>query len=165
MSSFWRNGKPNSSINSIGQMGAHRIIGVTLLGAFLALPLSGCSQKKTNECKALITVINSGVQALEKTPPVESDATGVKTLRAMADAMDKVADEASKVPLSVPELKKMSADYQKMVRDISNAEREMAKAAEERDLTQRAAAEEKLTTAVKQEEPLVEKINGFCRAE
>jgi hypothetical protein len=130
----------------------------------LAAALAGCGQRKINECNALISVINNGVQGLEKTPKTESDPTGVTDLKAMAETMDKVAAETGNVPVTMPEIKKLASEYQKMAKDIAKAERDLATAAAERDPPKRAAAEQALDTAVKQEDPLVDNINKFCQA-
>jgi len=159
------NGAPGSSISFEATM---RILGMTKIaaaGVVLVAGLSGCTQKKITECNALITVINSGVTALERTPKTESDTTGAADLKTMADAMEKVADDAAKVSLTIPELKRFAVDYQKMVKDIAKAERQMASAAEERDLQKRTSAEEALSSAVKQEDPLVDSINRFCQGQ
>jgi hypothetical protein len=132
--------------------------------ALLAAAASGCGQKKITECNAVVQVINAGVVAVEKTPKNEADPTGVADLRAMADAMDKVAADAAAVQLTIPELKKLRDDYHKMVKDIAKAERELATAAQERDTTRRGAAESTLDGAVKQEDPLVDQINKYCQA-
>lgn len=144
-------------------MHSERFTRWVVAGAVLLLGASGCSQKKNAECNALITVINGGVQALEKTPKTEADPSGVNDLRGMAQAMDKVATDVGGVQLTVPEIRKFSADYQKMVKDIAKAERDLAKAAEDRDQPKRLAAESALDTAVKPEDPLVDNINKFCQ--
>jgi hypothetical protein len=131
--------------------------------AALALAAAGCGQKKIAECNALVQVINAGIATLEKAPKSEADPTGVSDLRAMADAMDKVAADAANVPVTLPEMKKFSADYQKMARDIAKAERDLAAAAQDRDPARRSAAEAALDAAVKQEDPLVDSINKFCQ--
>lgn len=130
----------------------------------LAAATAGCGQKKIAECNALVQVINAGVVSLEKAPKNESDPSGISDLKAMADAMDKVAADASSVQLTVPELKKLRDDYHKMAKDIAKAERELAAAAEERNTARRSAAEGTLEAAVKREDPLVDSINKYCQA-
>ena len=144
-------------------MQSQSITGWIIAGAMVLLGTTGCSQKKNAECNALITVINGGVQTLEKTPKTEADPTGVSDLRGMAQAMDKVASEIGGVQLTIPEIRKFSTDYQKMVKDIAKAERELAVAAEGRDQPKRSAAEIALDAAVKPEDPLVDNINKFCQ--
>jgi hypothetical protein len=129
----------------------------------ICLAAAGCGQKKITECNALVSVINTGVVNLEKAPKTEADPSGVTDLRAMADAMDKVAADAGAVQLTIPEVKRLRDEYQKMAKDIAKAERELAAAAQERDAARRTAAEGALDTAVKQEDPLVDQINKICQ--
>ncbi len=104
--------------------------------------------------------------AWRRLPKNEADPTGVSDLRAMADSMDKVAGEAAAVQLTLPELKKLRDEYQRMAKDIAKAERDarplaaqdQAAAGSEPEkkaaaLTRRNAAETTLDTAVKQEAP------------
>jgi hypothetical protein len=128
------------------------------------LALAGCGQKKIAECNAVVQIINAGVVSLEKAPKNEADPTGVSDIRAMADAMDKIAADAQNIQLTLPELKKLRDDYQKMAKDIAKAERELASAAQERDAARRATAESTLDLAVKQEDPLVDQINKYCQS-
>ena len=81
----------------------------------------------------MVQVINAGVVSLEKAPKNDADPTGVAGLRAMADALDKVAADAGGVQLTLPELKKMRDEYQRIAKDIAKAERELAAAAQDRD--------------------------------
>ena len=132
-------------------------VGIMLGGA-------GCGQKKINECNALIQVINTGVQNLEKGGKFSGDPSGVGELKSMADAMDKVAADAAKVELTIPELKKYSTDYQAMAKEVAKAARDMAAAAEAKDANKINAAQAAMEKAVKQEDPLVDSINKFCQA-
>jgi predicted nucleic acid-binding Zn-ribbon protein len=145
---------------------AQKLAALALVAAAPVAPvaLAGCGQKKIAECNALVQVINAGVIALEKAPKNESDPSGVSDLKAMAEAMDKVATDAGAVQLTMPELRKYRDDYQKMAKEIAKAERELAKAAEERNAEKRAAAESALDAVVKQEDPLVDQLNKFCQS-
>jgi len=134
-----------------------------LLG-LLAVASAGCTQKKITECNTLVQVINAGVVGLEKAPRNDQDPTGIADLKAMAASMDKVAADTAAVQLTIPELRKMRDDYQKMAREIAKAERDLASAAEDRNAAKRSAAEAALDTVVKQEDPLVDQINKYCQA-
>jgi hypothetical protein len=124
----------------------------------------GCGQKKVNECNALILVINNGVTSLEKGPKLDGDPNGVADLKTMAESMDRVAGDAGKVQLTLPELKKFSTDYQAMAKEVAGAAREMASAAEAKDVAKITSAQASMEKAVKQEDPLVDSINKFCQA-
>jgi hypothetical protein len=145
-------------------MHARRTVGLVSVG-FLGVVAFGCGQKKIAECNALVQVINASVTGLEKAPKTDVDPSGVSDLKAMADAMDKIAASASSVQLTLRDVKKLRDDYQKMAKDIAKAERELAQAAEDRDPGRRSTAETALDAAVKQEDPLVEQINKYCQAE
>jgi hypothetical protein len=141
--------------------------------AFLVAGISGaallftaaCGQKKITECNNLIQVINTGVQSLEKGGKGQGDDGGANSdLKAVADAMDKVAVDASKVDLSVPELKKFSSDYQGMAKDVAKYAREMLAASDVKDVKRMSDAQTAMEKAVKQEDPLVDSINKFCQA-
>jgi hypothetical protein len=132
--------------------------------AVASVGTAGCGQKKITECNGLVTVINAGVVSLEKAPKNEADPSGVSDLKAMADAMDKVAADAAAVQLTLPKLARLRDDYHKMAKDIAKAERELASAAQDRDAARRKDAEATLDAAVKQEDPLVDQINQLCQA-
>ena len=142
------------------------VVASAFCASLLALGVSGCGQKKVTECNSLIQVINTGVASLEKGPKLEGGdpANGVADLKAMADSMDKVAGDAAKVELTMPELKKYSAEYQAMAKDVSHAAREMAAAAEAKDVQKITTAQTAMEAAVKKEDPLVDSINKFCQA-
>lgn len=139
-------------------------IAAGLAGGTLLLSASACGQKKITECNNLIQVINTGVQSLEKGGKLQADDGGANAnLKTMADAMDKVAVDASKVELTVPELKKFSGDYQGMAKDVAKAAREMLAAADAKDVKRMNDAQTAMEKAVKQEDPLVDSINKFCQ--
>ena len=125
---------------------------------------TGCGAKKVAECNGLVQVINSGVQSVERQPKAADDPSGVVGLRAMADAMDRVVAEAVKVKLTLPELRKVSADYQTMAGEVARSAREMAAAADAKDMPKGNAAWAVMEKAYKQEEPLVEGLNRICQA-
>lgn len=135
---------------------------VAVLG--LVAGASGCGQNKVSECNALIEVINKGVQSIEKGTKAGGDQGKAEELKAMADAMDKVAADAAQVKLTTPELQKFSTEYQTMARDVAKAARELAAATEANDLDKRDAAHAAIDKAIKQEDPLVDSINKFCQA-
>ncbi len=139
------------------------MLSAAILGAALLVGATACGQKKVAECNQLIEIINKGVESLNKTPKGGADPTGASELKGMADAMDKVAADAAKVELSIPELKKYSTEYQVMAKEVAKAARDMAGAAEAKDLAKINAAQAALDKAVKQEDPLVDSINKFCQ--
>ncbi|MGK3995391.1 hypothetical protein [Sorangium sp. So ce1024] len=141
---------------------------VTLAALVAALGLvagaGGCGQNKVSECNALIEVINKGVQSIEKGTKAGTDQGGSSELKAMADAMDKVAADAAQVKLTTPELQKFSSEYQAMAKDVAKAARDLATAADANDADKSNAAQAAIEKAIKQEDPLVDNINKFCQA-
>jgi hypothetical protein len=140
---------------------------LTLAGALAALGLlfgaSACGQKKIAECNGLIEVINKGVNSLENAPKV-ADPSDTTVFKNMAETMDKLAADAARVELTLPELKKYSTDYQAMAKEVAKAARDTVAAAEAKDTTKLTAAKTAMDKAAAQEDPLVESINKFCQA-
>ncbi|WP_437592585.1 hypothetical protein [Sorangium sp. So ce1000] len=140
---------------------------VTLAALVAALGLvagaGGCGQNKVSECNALIEVINKGVQSIEKGTKGGTEG-GSSELKSMADAMDKVAADASQVKLTTPELQKFSSEYQAMAKDVAKAARDLATAADANDAEKSNTAQAAIEKAIKQEDPLVDNINKFCQA-
>jgi hypothetical protein len=75
-----------------------------------------------------------------------------------------VAEDAAKVKLSIAQLKDFSEKYQKMAKDVATSARDMAAAAEEKNIDKMTKAQEAMEGAAKQEDPLVDGINKFCGA-
>jgi TPR repeat protein len=123
------------------------------------------TRKQIRECNALIEVINAAVADLGKSPVASGpDPSGTGELESMADTMDRVADKAKDVRLTLPALVGFSGEYQRMAKDVARAARAMAKAADAKDLAAINAAQVDLDKAVKQEDPLVDRINEFCQS-
>ncbi|WP_437642297.1 hypothetical protein [Sorangium sp. So ce854] len=119
---------------------------------------------KTAECNALIGVINEGVQNLEKGAEAGAGQDASGDLRAMADMMDKVAADAARLELTIPELQEFSREYQAMARDTARAARHLATAADANDVEGSNAAQAAIERAIGREDPLVDTINQFCQA-
>lgn len=135
---------------------------VAVLLAAAALPAAnGCGTKKVSECNSLVQAINAGVKNIETQP---NDPSGAADLRAMADSMEKVAADASKIELTIPELQKYSTEYQALAKDVAKTARELAAAAEAKDMAKVTVARAAMDRAIKQEDSLVESINKFCQA-
>jgi hypothetical protein len=141
------------------------VMSCAIVGLALLVGTAGCGQKKINECNQLIEVINKGVDTLNKASKANpNDPSGTAEYKSMADTMDAVAADAAKVELTVPELKKLSQDYQAMAKEVAKAAREMVAAADSQDFAKVNTAKAGVEKAVKQEDPLVDSINKFCHA-
>jgi hypothetical protein len=141
------------------------LMSCAIVGLALLLGAPGCGQKKINECNQLIEVINKGVDSLNKASKGNAnDLTGTSDYKTMADTMEAVASDAAKVELTVPELKKLSQDYQVMAKEVAKAARDMVAAADSQDFAKVNTAKAAVEKAVKEEDPIVDSINKFCRA-
>ena len=130
-----------------------------------ALLLGGCGdQKKIKECNALIAVINTGVEKVQKGTAASPDGgTPVSELRALADEMDAVVQDAAKLELSLAELKQLAQDYKAMTTEIAASARELAAAVDAVDMEKLSAGQARMEAAVKREDPLIDSINKFCQ--
>lgn len=133
--------------------------------ALCLLSVAGCAHKKVEECNLLAGVINDGLDKLEARPAPAGESNGVAELTSLAEAMDQLGQGAAKVTVTQPELQKIAADYQTMTKEVAQAARDMAAAAQAKDEKKLAAAEASLQAAVKKEDPLVTELNRFCHAE
>lgn len=129
----------------------------------LAATLSACSAAKKNECGTLVNVINAGLEQLENGQQQrKNDPTGSVELRAMATVMDQAAQSAAQLSLSTPELKTLANRYEAMTKEIARTARELADAADKKDLDRLSKAQNALNDALKLEDPLVDELNKFC---
>jgi hypothetical protein len=115
---------------------------------------------KIEQCNALIEVINAGVNALGAK---SKSGNPTDDLRQMAGTMDKVAEQASKVRVSLPDLAQFKAEYRGMATDVAKHARAMADAADAKDIPTMQRAQAALDRAVKREDPLVDAINQYCQ--
>jgi len=137
----------------------------TLLSIALSLLASGCgTPTKIKECNDLITVINAGVDKVQKATGATPDGgNAVAEMRALADSMDVIAGEAAAVAVTIDELKTLSSEYHKMITEVAAAARDLATAVDDVDVEHMAKAQRRMAGAVKLEDPLVERLNKFCQ--
>jgi len=149
----------------MGKATRHGLVGLAMVLGLLA-PISGCGeQKKITECNALVGVINTGVDKIQNvTRSAPDGGAAVAELRALATEMDTVAAEAKKVELTLPALKKFSADYQALATELAKAARDLATAVDNVDMEKMAKAQGEMDSVVKREDPLIQKLNEYCRA-
>lgn len=133
--------------------------------ACLCSGLVGCGPSKVAECTELNSKINAGVEKIEKTTTGKGDQEASPAdLKAMADTMEKIAEDLTKAKTTIPELKDYSKKYQEMSKTIAKAARDTAAALEAKDPEKVTKAQEALEKATQPEEALVEGINKFCDA-
>lgn len=141
------------------------ILATLAAGLVVAISLPGCGPSKVAECTELNSKINAGVDKIEKATTGKGDQeANPADLKAMADTMDKIADDLSKAKTTIPELKDFSKKYQDMSKNIGKAARDMASAIEAKDPEKATKAQTALESATQPEEALVESINKFCDA-
>ncbi len=109
-------------------------------------------------------MINVGVSSVERGQKQRTnDPTGTVELREMADAMDRAASDAAQVKLDLPELVELSRRYQKMTKTAAEAARDVASSAEKKETEPMKKAQQRLNDALKEEDPILEQLNQFCR--
>ena len=130
-----------------------RAAGLALL---LALPLACGDRRKVEECSALVTVVNDGIEKVIKiTGGTPDEGAAVNELRSVATEMDGVAQRAANVELTLAELQQLSSDYQAMVKEVAAGSRELADAVDNVDSEKMKQAREKIAKAVAREDALV----------
>jgi len=136
---------------------------LSVLPVVVALGFLACTATKKNECGTLVSVINAGLEQLENGQQQrKNDPTGTVELRAMAAVMDQAAVSTAKLSLATPELKSLANRYEAMSKDIAKNARELADAAEKKDLDKLGKAQNALNDALKLEDPIVDDLNKFC---
>ncbi len=134
------------------------------LALLLSLPMACGDRRKVEECSALVTVINTGIDKVIKiTSATPDEGAAVNELRSVATEMDGVAEQAAAVQLSLAELQQLSGDYQAMVREVAAGSRELADAVDNVDTEKIKTARESIAKAVAREDALVEQVNRFCQ--
>jgi methyl-accepting chemotaxis protein len=134
------------------------------LSAAVGLLLCACGQSKITECNALVEVLNKGAKDIhDRTNVITSKPEAVAEYKALADTADQVAEGASKVEIRSPELKKLSSDYQNVMREFAKAARDIA-AADTKDIAKMNTAANNMEKIGKEEEQLVADINKYCQA-
>lgn len=131
-----------------------------LLGAWVGL---GCDGPKYAECEKLMGVINTGLDQIEASQQqLKNTPDRIAELRAMADSLDKLAENAGAVKLETPELRELSTRYQKMAKEAANQARLLADAESAKKLDEVKKAKTALNDAIKLEDPIVADLNKTC---
>jgi hypothetical protein len=115
---------------------------------------------RMSECKALVQLVNAGVQRVDSRLTRTKDPTD--ELRATATAVEELVNEIGRLRLSEPQLVRLAHDYQSMARALASGTRELAGAVAQADEDEKARARETIKAAVAQEDPIVDQINVFC---
>lgn len=128
-----------------------------VVAASLLLLVAGCS-KKGPECEAIVKVVNPAVEKLTRAAAVKAERADehIKAMGEVARITEGAAADLAKIPLTVPELRKASAEYQAMARDAAAAAREVGEAVKR--------TEEDVTTAEEGAKELEEGAQAFAKA-
>ena len=126
------------------------------------LAASGCASPKRDECRALMSMVNTTADRVDKAQASPLDPSGLK---ALSEAIEKSATEAEALKLTVPDLQKHAKGYIALTRDIAKTAREMASAGEAHDRPRAEAAGDAMEKLAAQEPKLLRELNGFCHGE
>jgi hypothetical protein len=133
---------------------------MVLLGGVVGF---GCDGPKFAECEKLMGVINTGLDQIEANQQqLKNTPDRIAELRAMADSLDKLAENAGAVKLETPELRELSTRYQKMAKEASNQARLLAEAESAKKVDEVKKAKSALNDAIKLEDPIVADLNKTC---
>ena len=146
-------------------MRSQNVIVATMSALGLIFGAAACGQSKIAECNSLIEVLNKGATNIDKgTKAIAANPMATGEYKSLAEAAEKVAEDASKVQLKIPELVKFSGDYQTVMKDFAKTARDTASAVDAKDTNKMTAAANAMEKVGKQEETLISEINKFCQA-
>lgn len=132
----------------------------------VSLFLAGCGKfKKTKECNAFIEKVNTAIKEIEQHSASKAgdDAQVISEMKKLADLYDQLAKDVGALDITTPELKKHAGDYQAMCTKAATTARQVATAIETKNADQADTAQKEFDKIVKQEDDLVNQINGFCQ--
>jgi uncharacterized protein YoxC len=133
----------------------------------IAMLSVGCGKiKKSKECKTFIDKVNASLKEIEKHTNTtgKDDAKAVAEMKTLADLYDQLSKDVAAMEITTPELKTQSTEYQTMANKAAATARDVAQAIETQDPEKADKAKKEFDQIVKQEDDLVNKINGFCSA-
>ncbi len=138
--------------------------------ALLTGALWGCNLPPSvgEQCESFTKTANDGMKKIE--------ATDDKDPNKGAEAFDALASDIGKLKIEDPELKKMSEEYQKLLKDTAAVQRELATmmkgldaksanvASLKKSEKQLAELEAKVDKYVKEEDAFTDKVNAYCKS-
>jgi hypothetical protein len=128
---------------------------------------SGCGKfKKTKECNAFIEKVNTAIKEIEQHSASKAgdDAQVISEMKKLADLYDQLARDVGALDITTPDLKKHAMEYQGMCTKAAQTARQVASAIETKNADQADNAQKEFDKIVKEEDDLVNQINGFCQA-
>lgn len=132
-----------------------------------ALLVTGCGKfKKTKECNAFIEKVNTAIKEIEQNSASKGgdDAQVISSMKKLGDLYEQLAKDVGALELTTPELKTHATTYKEMCTKAASTARQVATAIETKNPEQADSAQKEFDKIVKQEDDLVNQINGFCQA-
>ncbi len=131
-----------------------------IFGIVALIGLTNCNNK-VKQCNDLIGVINKSTKEMK----FDGNNDDPKVFKNAGDTFDKIAGDIAKVELKDSELKRLSKEYQDMVKQMSQSVRDAGAAMESKDTTKLASSLKSIEDVTKKEDPLVDGINKYCGAQ
>lgn len=129
----------------------NRVLSVLVM-SFALTSAAGCGKiKQQKECAEVIKTINEGV-----TRAKAANLSSPAGFKQFAEAYEKTGQEAAKLTITDPELKKNVDDYVVLTKEIAKAARDAAEPAKIQ------LAKKEIDAAAKKETDLVNKMNTTC---
>jgi len=134
--------------------------------ALILGPIS-CRGQRNRDCELFVTSVNSVLSEIDRhvSQLDGGDSTNVADMRRLASLYLTLAETIAHMKLTTPEIVRESQTYQKMVRTAAAAANAVADALATEDLEKALAAQNQFSTVVKEEDQVVQRINGFCAAQ
>ncbi|MBX3131604.1 MAG: hypothetical protein KF718_33110 [Polyangiaceae bacterium] len=129
--------------------------------------VSGCGNlKKTKECSAFIDRVNTALSVIQQHTNTagKEDAKAAADMKKLGELYEQLSKDVGALEITTPDLKTHTGEYQAMAAKAAAAARQVAEAIEKKDPQQAESAQTEFDKIVKQEDELVNKINGYCQA-
>lgn len=139
-----------------------------VVAGLVALLGAGCGKiKKTSECNTFIDKVNTSLKEIEKhtANKASDEAQTIAGMNKLGDLYEQLASDVAALEITTPELDKHVDAYEAMAKKASATAREVAKAVEAKDGERIDKAQKEFDQIVKQEDELVNKVNGFCQSQ
>jgi TPR repeat protein len=119
------------------------------------------SRRKIPECNLLIDIVSATMDGLGQAMRNKDRASD---LRGVADMVERGADQAAGLRLTVPTLMHRNTEYQDMARRFAKATRALAKASDDNDRAAIKAALAELEAVARSADFLIDALNTYCQA-
>lgn len=138
-----------------------------LVGAVgLGLSLAGCGKvTKVADCAKLTASVESYTKTVESSinNMNQESETSSASVKAVGEAMEKLADAVKGLELKDEKLKELAQQYEAAYRTGAKAAKDFAAAIDAKDLEAAKTSSENLEKVQPTESKLVDQINAYCR--